>query len=1480
MNKKSTYWGWLAGLALMVFVSGNSGILFAQSTPNRVKQTTTETGRDNIFQMPYSAGNRAAGDNCDTPIVVNIPGGLPFTDLGNTTCGRGNTYSETNLGSYDNGEDIIYRLNITTTTEVTITMDPKSTQYTGLGLFASCPVAELPEGEYWKATTGGTEPLVIVQTLTPGTYYVMVDCWPPPGCFEFDLTITTDDVPPVGVEPVGLVVAKELSGDVVEIDWSSTAGISNDTISKWLYYDDGVNFTGIGGPPSFFWAIKFDPDQLVDYDGTSLTKISIYNRTVEGNVLRICVGPEGQTLVYEQTLFDLPIEAWSEVILDTPVAIDVSKELWITIYTTAGFEFPGGCGLTQNEPNGDLISNDGLNWQHLPDLDFPYTWNLRGFVTDMETNRTVQLVSTKNKSVHETIASNISFASNGVINTSAYANIRKKNSSRELQGFNVYRTSCATSELQFLGFTMDSLYTDHSWADAEPGAYKWGVVSVYDEANAAIVYSNCLDKDMFMQVSVKVRTNSGDSPKRAHIMLTNTSEPDLNLVYDVRMDETGYILWERFRKGTYDILVVKDGFAPIMETVEIDSPTNLSYTLQELVAPVTDLHVSATGLATWRSGGADIFETIYFDFEKNAQGWEIQNNVNGWQWGKSAALSSTSMNFTGNSTNIIAVNAELEGFGGVPILAMAKSPVLNLVNANQVYLSFDYMRKRDALSVHYSINGGDPVLIERLPLNPDNWINHEILLPESSMVENVQIIFLFTEADSFGFGAGIDNVTLAEESTTDALNYYKVWLDGTFVTNTTNSRYQYDLAPLTPGQDYYTEVSAVYSNGMSAKMNYTWTYFHCDSFPGPANLTYEIVNINNVVLNWEGGAPPPPPDSNFFEGFEAGILPAGWVVYDVDGDTYQWENTAINYETFEAHSGVYCMTSASYINGLGALTPNNWLVTPALKVTAESALKFWVVGQDPTMYSAEKYYVKVSTTGNNVADFTTTLHTSVTNENWQEIMIDLSAYADQVIYLAFQHADVTEMFFIKLDDVTVTNASISRNAVQTMVVRKEDSTTFDPGQYLGANVYRNGELIAEMIQEKTFTDKKVEPGYYDYCVTFIWENNAMSCISNCVNDVLVTENCHVPWELTAISSEANEITLEWNPDIMHEFRYDDGTVVAELGFTDGIITSVLGSKHNASRKLTEMSWFTTKEGGPHNTVQVYVFGLSSAGLPDANTILYTAEVSNTDDTWNTHVFPNPLNAEDGFYIALGYEGFVGLGIDDGIDEPYEFQYNTQYFSGDYLYNQWSSFESIGFHASAMIRAIGVIGAKASYAIVPEMTPVEGKTQIPVYTAIDPVFTGSPEWSVPVREMNRAFLGYNIYKNGSLLKALWPETNYTYKEGGQGGQVCYTVTAAYDFCGVTDPSNEACVNLVNVKTNDLSQIKVYPNPSNNMVNIELTNNISRVVIYNFLGQVVYENNVTNETELHIEVRNYDAGAYLIKFVTNEGHSHTKKVVVAK
>jgi hypothetical protein len=146
--------------------------------------------------------------------------------------------------------------------------------------------------------------------------------------------------------------------------------------------------------------------------------------------------------------------------------------------------------------------------------------------------------------------------------------------------------------------------------------------------------------------------------------------------------------------------------------------------------------------------------------------------------------------------------------------------------------------------------------------------------------------------------------------------------------------------------------------------------------------------------------------------------------------------------------------------------------------------------------------------------------------------------------------------------------------------------------------------------------------------------------------------------------------------------------------------------------------------------------------------------------------------------------------------------------------------------------------------------------------------------------SRALVGYNIYRDGEMIGST---TETTYIDADEVlalyNTYCYTVVAVYDDCE-SEMTEEACVLLTSVPVVDNKEVSIYPNPSNSVVNIEVTNNISQVVIYNYLGQVVIERNVTGAETLQVNVRNYEAGAYLVKFVTKAGETFTKKVVVTK
>ena len=163
---------------------------------------------------------------------------------------------------------------------------------------------------------------------------------------------------------------------------------------------------------------------------------------------------------------------------------------------------------------------------------------------------------------------------------------------------------------------------------------------------------------------------------------------------------------------------------------------------------------------------------------------------------------------------------------------------------------------------------------------------------------------------------------------------------------------------------------------------------------------------------------PPVPGDTIANGFETGELLPGWSAVDEDGDGNNWY---VYQAASNAHTGDYSMFSESYINDVGALTPNNWLMTPSIFIGNAMELRYWVAAQDPA-WASEHYSVKVSTSGTGISDFTTTLYTETLSDgDWHEVVLDLSSFSGDNIHVAWQHHEVTDMYLMKLDDISVVN---------------------------------------------------------------------------------------------------------------------------------------------------------------------------------------------------------------------------------------------------------------------------------------------------------------------------------------------------------------------------------------------------------------------------------------------------------------------------
>ena len=67
--------------------------------------------------------------------------------------------------------------------------------------------------------------------------------------------------------------------------------------------------------------------------------------------------------------------------------------------------------------------------------------------------------------------------------------------------------------------------------------------------------------------------------------------------------------------------------------------------------------------------------------------------------------------------------------------------------------------------------------------------------------------------------------------------------------------------------------------------------------------------------------------------------------------------------------------------------------------------------------------------------------------------------------------------------------------------------------------------------------------------------------------------------------------------------------------------------------------------------------------------------------------------------------------------------------------------------------------------------------------------------------------------------------------------------------------------------DMTQL--YPNPAKDRVTISSSQQMERITIVNYVGQVVYDNELHGEQSYILNTSSYDAGVYVVKISTANG-----------
>ncbi len=80
-------------------------------------------------------------------------------------------------------------------------------------------------------------------------------------------------------------------------------------------------------------------------------------------------------------------------------------------------------------------------------------------------------------------------------------------------------------------------------------------------------------------------------------------------------------------------------------------------------------------------------------------------------------------------------------------------------------------------------------------------------------------------------------------------------------------------------------------------------------------------------------------------------------------------------------------------------------------------------------------------------------------------------------------------------------------------------------------------------------------------------------------------------------------------------------------------------------------------------------------------------------------------------------------------------------------------------------------------------------------------------------------------------------------------------------------------VLNTNNFNISKVKLYPNPTSNVLNIESLGTIQTISVYNVLGQEVI-NKALNSTSTALDVSSLNSGIYVVKTVVDGVTSSTK------
>ncbi len=1027
-----------------------------------------------------------------------------------------------------------------------------------------------------------------------------------------------------------------LEADVVDqTNVSLTWGAPQDPNSVELRYDDGVNYDGIGtnSANDFDVAIRFETSDLASYDGYALYQVGFFPRYADCEYsIRVWTGGSvngttinSGTMVVDQAVDTFTIEEWNYVTLETALTIDADEELWIGYRANTQGDHPAGCDEGPAVAyKGDLLNLGGWFSMVTEYANLDYNWNIVGMATaERAGGELIPLTSPERPAVNTEVAIEREFRQ---VSTPR---------DRELTGYAVYRDG---ENVATVDDAETLTYLDE---DLEDGTYSYYVSALWDEgesegSNNVEVVIEALVAGTLEGTVTDADTNA---PIEGAVIVAGTASGTTNAsgeysfevdegTYDVSCSAAGYMTYVE-----EDVVITADQTETVdfelAAASEFPAPTNFEATVVNDVnvqlswnSPFTELRYDdgenydgiGTNSATdfdvairFDTSDLDAFDGLslnqvgffprYEDCDYYVRVW-TGGSVNGTNVNAGSMIVDQEVDVTIDQWNYFTLNT--------PVMIDASEELWIGFRANT---GGDHPAGCDAgPAVAYKSDllnlGGWFSLVTEYPNLNYNWNivgfatggrGCDDLVPLASSPRNVDVFPAFEQEHT--------NIITPEPLNRNRdLEGYKIYRNGEQIAFVEDA-FQLDYLDeaLEPGT-YTYYATAVYNNAANESAPSNSDEVEIEELEyDPPEMLEATVNGFNVLLQWDAPGTNQEAVDSISEDFEDAAIPEGWSLINNDGDAYNWEILdGTNWG--EAHSGEYMIGSASFINDIGALTPDNWLITPPIAIQGGYELSFWVAAVDGD-WPAEHYEVLLSTTGAGVNDFDVTLHEETLSSTvWHEVTVDLSDYAGQNCRIAFVHNEVTDVYWMRMDDVYVNNArgeavfgfgEPSENIVGS---RKNDGSVYvapvhrDRPTVGSYNIYRDDQYHATQnnVNITVYNDVNVPAGGHSYYVTAVYTDGNESGPSNIVN---ITNND--PGNVPAFTALEGNYPNPFNPvtTIHFSLKQQSDVTIEVYNLKGQLVRTLVNEKMEAGSH--QVQWTGNDSNGKNVGSGVYFYKMKA-----------------------------------------------------------------------------------------------------------------------------------------------------------------------------------------------------------------------------------------------------------------------------------------------